>query len=145
LGIDSDSKEDILRGIDFAKKVDAYQLQPAILTPFPKTAIYEQLKKEDRIITKEWSSFDMMNVTFIPKKMSPWELQKLFLVAVRRFYTFSSSFKIGKIFGISFALRRMGMSFLVKLAVPTVYIVSSIAKNTNYYRIRHVGNRPETG
>lgn len=42
LGIDTDTREDIRRSVNFAKEINAYQLQPAILTPFPGTDVYEQ-------------------------------------------------------------------------------------------------------
>lgn len=144
LGIDTDSKEDINASVDFAKKVNAYQFQPAVLTPFPGTATFEQYEREHRMITKDWSIFDMMNVTFLPKNMTPWELQKLFLSAVKRFYTFFSSFKIGKIFGANFGLRRLGFSLVVKLGVPIIYLVSIFNKNTNLYKIRHMKLNPHT-
>lgn len=59
-----------------AKSIGAYQLQPAILTPFPGTPVYEQMVKENRMISTTWENFDMMNVTFKPKHESPWELQE---------------------------------------------------------------------
>jgi radical SAM superfamily enzyme YgiQ (UPF0313 family) len=46
LGIDTDGPEDIRRGVAFAKKINAYQLQPAVLTPFPGTPVYEQYCRE---------------------------------------------------------------------------------------------------
>ena len=42
LGLDEDSRRDIRRSVAFAKKINAYELQPAILTPFPGTPVYEK-------------------------------------------------------------------------------------------------------
>jgi radical SAM superfamily enzyme YgiQ (UPF0313 family) len=142
LGIDTDGKKDMRRSVDFAKKINAYQLQPAVLTPFPGTKVYEQYQREGRMLTKDWSLYDMMNVTFLPKCLSPWELQKEFFHAVKRFYTFFSSFWIGKIFGVRYGLRRIGLSLLIKLGVPLLYLVSMLGKRTNLYRLRHWN--PET-
>ena len=144
LGIDTDSSEDIRCSVDFAKKINAYQLQPAVLTPFPGTAVYEQYEREHRMISKDWSIFDMMNVTFLPKNMTPWKLQKQFFKAVKRFYTFLSSFKIGKIFGANFGLRRLGLSLLIKLGVPLLYLIAAFGKNTNLYKIKHMKLEPRT-
>ena len=99
LGLDSDTKEDLKRNVDFAKKINAYQLQPAILTPFPGTELFEEYRKGGRMITDDWAIFDMTNVTFWPKNMSPWELQAEFFKAARRFYSLPASFRIMKIFG----------------------------------------------
>lgn len=137
LGIDADSKEDILKGVKFSKNINAYQLQPAVMTPFPGTAVYEQYQSEHRILTRDWSLFDMMNVTFLPKKMSPWDLQKLFFKAVKKFYTFFSSFKIWKIFGANYGLRRIAFSFVVKIGVLGLNLVATFDKRTNLYRLKH--------
>lgn len=138
VGIDTDEKEDIMRSVEFSKKINAYQLQPAVMTPFPGTAVYEQYVKEGRMLTKDWSLFDMMNVTFRPKTMSPWELQKMFFKAVKRFYTFFSSFKIWKIFGANFGLRRIAFSFVVKIGVFGLNLVARFNKNTNLYKLKHL-------
>ncbi|MEA4902435.1 B12-binding domain-containing radical SAM protein [Desulfitobacterium sp.] len=140
LGIDTDGPEDIRRGVDFAKKINAYQLQPAIMTPFPGTAVYEQLEKEQRMVTQDWSVFDMMNVTFIPKKMSAWELQQEFLRAIRHFYTLPSSLKIAKTFGINFGLRRFGLALIIQIGVLGINLLSAFKKDTYLYKLRHLNS-----
>lgn len=137
LGIDHDSVEDIRRAVDFAKSIDAYQLQPAILTPYPGTPVYDQFVAEGRMITDDWSNFDMMNVTFQPKKMTPWELQMEFYHAVRSFYGVGSSFKIGRIFGFGYGVRRLGLSFFSHAGSRAAIFASSHVKNSPYYKIRH--------
>ena len=138
LGIDTDGQEDIARSVEFSKKINAYQLQPAVMTPFPGTAVYDQYIKENRMLTKDWSLFDMMNVTFRPKTMSPWELQQMFFKALKRFYTFFSSFKIWKIFGANFGLRRIAFSFVIKIGVFGLNLISMFDKRTNLYKLRHM-------
>jgi radical SAM superfamily enzyme YgiQ (UPF0313 family) len=137
LGIDTDNERDIKHSIAFAKRNHAYQLQPAVLTPYPKTKTYEQLEKEDRLITRDWSVFDMMNVTFLPRQMSPWKLQKLFLSATYRFYSCASSFQIWRIFGVHYGLRRFGLALLVKAVIPAMYLNSLANRNSHIYKIRH--------
>ncbi len=141
LGIDTDRQEDIMRSVDFSKKINAYQLQPAVMTPFPGTAVYMQYKKENRMLTEDWSLFDMMNVTFLPKTMTPWELQKMFFRAVKRFYTFFSSFRIWKVFGANFGLRRIAFSFVVKIGVFGLKLIALFGKHTNLYRLKHLPAR----
>ncbi len=137
LGIDTDSRSDLERSVQFSKKINAYQLQPAVLTPFPGTEVYRQLEKENRILTRDWSLFDMMNVTFLPKKMPPWELQKMFFRAVKQFYTFFSSFRIWKIFGAAYGLRRIAFSFVVKIGVFALSLVADFGRKTHLYRLKH--------
>ncbi|MCI1982353.1 MAG: B12-binding domain-containing radical SAM protein [Oscillospiraceae bacterium] len=142
LGIDTDSQDDIMRSVQFSKNINAYQLQPAVMTPFPGTAVYDQYQREHRMITKDWSLFDMMNVTFLPKKMSPWELQKMFFKAVKKFYTFFSSFKIWKIFGANYGLRRIAFSLIVKVGVFGLNLIATFNKKTNLYKLKHTQYSP---
>ncbi len=137
LGIDTDTREDIRRSVNFAKEINAYQLQPAILTPFPGTDVYEQYEQENRMITKDWSLFDMMNVTFVPKKLTPWELQMEFFHATNQFYTFSSSFKIGKLFGVNYGIRRLGLWLITSIGAQ-LYRISALKKDTYAYKLKHM-------
>lgn len=46
----------------------------SILTPYPGTPFFRRLEKEERILTREWSKYDMIHVVFQPKHMTPEEL-----------------------------------------------------------------------
>lgn len=137
LGLDADKPEDIKRSVDFAKSIHAYQLQPAILTPFPGTPVYAQFEKEGRMITHDWSWFDMMNVTFEPANMSPWELQEIFYATSKYFYDFKSAKVIGKLFGKEYERRRIGLAIMARLGVFGAHIASKVARGTCYYKLRH--------
>ncbi|WP_446899611.1 B12-binding domain-containing radical SAM protein [Clostridium sp. LBM24168] len=114
LGLDNDTKEDIENGERFCEEINAYQFQPAILTPFPKTPVYEYYKKEDRMLNNDWQYYDMMVVNFKPKNMSPYDLQSEFFKVAKSFYTLKSSFSIFKIFGFISGIRRIGLWAAVK-------------------------------
>ena len=137
LGLDEDTKEDMDRSVAFAKSIHAYQLQPAILTPYPGTPVYEKFKKENRMITDQWDWFDMMNVTFKPKHMTPWELQEEFYHAATSFYQYSDAKTIGKLFGREYGLRRWGLAFMTNLGVWGAHVASRIGKGHVYYDLRH--------
>lgn len=136
LGIDTDGAEDIRRSVEFAKKMNAYQLQPAVMTPFPGTAVYDQFTREGRMLTHDWSLFDMMNVTFVPQKLTPWQLQKEFYRAVRRFYSFFSSFTIMRLFGFRYGLRRMGLFAVLHIGALLPRLLS-LKKGTFYHALRN--------
>ncbi|MCD8045804.1 MAG: B12-binding domain-containing radical SAM protein [Clostridiales bacterium] len=136
LGLDDDTKEDIHRSIQFAKDIHAYQLQPAILTPYPGTPVYEEMKQEGRMLDGSWEQFDMMNVTFQPKNMSPWDLQEEFYKASLYFYDFKSTKIIKEQFGKEYGRRRIGLALLARLGVFGAHLASKI-KGTPYYQIRH--------
>lgn len=143
LGIDDDSIEDIHRSVAFAKSVNAYQLQCAILTPYPGTPVYEQFEKEGRMITHDWEQFDMMNVTFRPAKMSPWQLQEEFYKAVEYFYDFPSAKTMNRLFGPEFGLRRLGLAAMSRLGVLGAHICADHVPGSPYYRLKHLGKRKE--
>jgi len=142
LGIDTDGPEDIRRGVAFAKKINAYQLQPAVLTPFPGTPVYEQYCREGRMINNDWQCYDMINVTFVPKKMTPWELQEEFLRSIKSFYDFSGAIKIWKIFGYNYGLRRLGFAMVVSAGVGGMHLLSKINNGNPYYMLRHYKEEP---
>jgi hypothetical protein len=45
-----------------------------MLTPYPGTPFYDQFEAENRILTKDWSKYDLDHVVFKPKNMTPSEL-----------------------------------------------------------------------
>ena len=142
--MDSDTREDIRKAVDFVKEMDAYQLQPAILTPYPGTPVYEKMTKQHRMVTEDWSQFDMMNVTFRPKQMSPWELQEEFYRSVRSFYGFRSAFRIGKIFGWGYAIRRLGLWFFALSGSRGAEFAARHLPGTSYYQLRVLDEKNTT-
>lgn len=132
LGLDYDTKEDIRKAVEFSKKINAYQLQPAVLTPYPGTPLYEQFEEEGRILIKDWQYYDMMNVVFEPKNMSPWELEFEFFKAVNEFYNFSGAMKIFKIFGFEAGMRRLGLWIASKFG-KTFFKKKSEKEDGNIY------------
>jgi len=144
LGLDDDTKKDIDAAVVFAKEIDAYQLQPAVLTPYPGTPVYNQLKNENRLITDDWSLFDMMNVTFRPKNMTPWELQNEFYTAAVHFYNYKSCWKTGRLFGIEYGFRRFGFALFAHLGASTARLLSKQVKISPYYKLRHIDDNCKT-
>ncbi len=137
LGIDADSGDDIRKAVRFARDLDAYQLQPAILTPYPGTPVYQQFQAENRMLVPDWEQYDMMNVTFTPQNMNAWELQNEFYHAVTFFYDIFSSFRIGKIFGWGYAVRRLGLAFFARAGAFGARFAADHAEKTFYYKLKH--------
>lgn len=73
-GFDQDTPEIFDATVEALKKwnVDAAEIN--ILTPFPGTPLYDRLEREDRILTKDWTRYNQVDVVFQPKHMSPEEL-----------------------------------------------------------------------
>jgi radical SAM superfamily enzyme YgiQ (UPF0313 family) len=57
-GLEGETKETIQKTIDFALAQDPDSVQFSIITPFPGTRYYDQLKEKGYLLTKKWSDFD---------------------------------------------------------------------------------------
>jgi radical SAM superfamily enzyme YgiQ (UPF0313 family) len=62
----------------------------SILTPFPGTRLYHKMRSQGRILSHDWSRYDMNHVVFEPRGMSPQQLQQGFHWAYRHLYSWSS-------------------------------------------------------
>jgi anaerobic magnesium-protoporphyrin IX monomethyl ester cyclase len=82
-----DTVETIHDTIRFAKRLDTNVAQFAILTPYPGTAVYEQVK--DRIFKwrSPWSFFDMQHLVFKHDHLSFIRMEWLLLKAHLLYYT----------------------------------------------------------
>jgi anaerobic magnesium-protoporphyrin IX monomethyl ester cyclase len=82
-----DDAETIHDTIRFAKRLDTNVAQFAILTPYPGTAVYEQVK--DRIFKwrSPWSFFDMQHLVFKHDHLSFIRMEWLLLKAHFLYYT----------------------------------------------------------
>lgn len=141
LGLDNDTKEDIEKGEKFCEQINAYQFQPAILTPFPGTHVYESYKNENRMLNNDWQYYDMMVVNFKPKNMSPYDLQSEFFKVAKSFYTFKSSFSIFKIFGFVAGIRRIGLWVAVKFGEIFFKKKSNSSNGNVYNKLKELSNQ----
>ncbi len=87
LGMDTDTPESIRTTVSWALRGGVRSAQFLILTPFPGTRIYQELRDQGRMLFDDWSLYDGHHVTFQPANMSPAELQLLQLEAHDRFYS----------------------------------------------------------
>ncbi len=87
LGADSDKVETIRESVSFAKKHKIFTVQFLVLVPFKGTQIFEELEKQGRIFTKDWSLYDGHHVVFEPKEMSVYQLQRESFLAMKEFYS----------------------------------------------------------
>ncbi len=85
-GFDSDKKEIFKDTVRFLIKNKVSTVSFNILTPYPGTKIYEELKKENRLTTTNWRYYDHNTVVFKPKNMTPYELQIGKFNARKKFY-----------------------------------------------------------
>ena len=77
-GLDSDSAEDLRNRTQYAISSGIDAMQATILTPLPGTRLFKRLEKENRLLytnyPKDWERYHFHEVSHIPLKMTPEEL-----------------------------------------------------------------------
>ena len=84
LGSPEEGRADIRSTIRFARKMDTNIAQFTLLTPYPGTALYDELK--DRIVVKDWSKYDGNHAVFKHPTIPRIELQLWSIWAYIAFY-----------------------------------------------------------
>ncbi|MFH1209884.1 MAG: radical SAM protein [archaeon] len=86
LGYESDTKESIKATLDYAIKLNTFLARFAVFTPYPGTDFFEDLKKQDKILTYDYERYTQFNLIFKHKNFDNKELQKMLSEAYRRYY-----------------------------------------------------------
>jgi radical SAM superfamily enzyme YgiQ (UPF0313 family) len=73
-GFDEDTQDIFETTLDTVNDWGIDALEVNILTPYPGTPLYDRLSNEGRILTRDWSRYNQVDVVFQPKHMSPKEL-----------------------------------------------------------------------
>jgi radical SAM superfamily enzyme YgiQ (UPF0313 family) len=89
-GFDNDTKGIFDETVQFLKKNKVSTVSFNILTPYPGTKTYDDLKKANRLITTDWRYYDHNTVVFKPINMTPLELQAGKIRARKTFYRITS-------------------------------------------------------
>ncbi|MCD6377570.1 MAG: B12-binding domain-containing radical SAM protein [Planctomycetes bacterium] len=96
-GFDSDDWQDCMNAVRFAQRTNLCMSCYPILTPYPGTAIFEQFRRQGRLLTTEWDKYNGATVVFKPKKMTEQQLRHAQMAAFYEFYTPKSMFRRLKI------------------------------------------------
>ena len=86
LGLDDHTEDFIKRLVDFLLEIELDLAEFTVLTPFPHTKAYDDLKQQDRIISYDWNDYSADKVVYQPKHMSAEKLQQLLHFAWDTFY-----------------------------------------------------------
>ena len=89
-GMDHDTPDVFLETARFAVEAQIDLPRFAITAPFPGTALYRRLEREDRILTRNWELYDGQHVVFQPAGMSVRQLQQGTEQAWKYTYSMSS-------------------------------------------------------
>lgn len=88
-GFDTDDASVFDEAADYIAEAKFDLPQISIYTPFPGTPLFEQLEKEGRILTRNWSLYNGQHVVFQPLKMSAEELARGTDLVRKRAYSWS--------------------------------------------------------
>ena len=76
-GFLGETKETIQETIDYSLSLGPDSVQFSILTPFPGTRLFEELDRQGKILTRDWSKYDgHYNCVFKPDNLSPKDLEE---------------------------------------------------------------------
>ena len=99
LGMDNHDEDYIKRLVDFLLEINLELAEFTILTPFPHTQTYDDMKAQNRILSHDWDLYTADKVVFQPRLMTPEKLQELYFYAWDTFYKEEAQFfKMYKMF-----------------------------------------------
>ncbi len=76
VGMENDMADVFDNLYGFIEETSLYATNITVLTPFPGTETYEKLKREDRLFSKDWSTYNGFELTFQPNNMTIGEFEK---------------------------------------------------------------------
>jgi radical SAM superfamily enzyme YgiQ (UPF0313 family) len=87
VGADSDTAQTVRETVAFAERHGIDSLMLNVLTPGLGTKQYEQMDAGNRIFENRWQFYDGQHVIFVPRQMTPLELQTAVVNGYRHFYS----------------------------------------------------------
>jgi radical SAM superfamily enzyme YgiQ (UPF0313 family) len=90
LGFDHDRKDVFVRTAGW---IEENRLECAtfhILTPYPATPLFRQMESEGRLLHRDWALYDTSHAVFLPRNMSPEELEQGYSWMYRRLFSHAS-------------------------------------------------------
>lgn len=88
-GLEHDTPETFAQTGRFIEQaIDIPQL--SLLTPFPGTLQYRQMKREQRLLHEDWSQYDITHVVFRPRHMTPAQLEQGYRRLAERTFSYGA-------------------------------------------------------
>ena len=92
-GLDEDDQTVFAPTVEMINELKIDIPRYAIYTPYPGTQLFYRLQAEGRLLHSQWEYYDTQHVVFLPKKMSPQELDAGFKWAYQQTFTVRSILK----------------------------------------------------
>jgi len=121
-GSDGDDESVFEKTVEFVQKLKIDLPRYALFTPFPGTQLYEELDKNDRIIEKNWSLYDVEHCVIQPKQMTKDKLEEGLQ------WAWEQTYKVGSIAKRIFSINS---KFLINIPLNIGYKL--YAKRLNHF------------
>jgi radical SAM superfamily enzyme YgiQ (UPF0313 family) len=139
-GFDADEKTVFADTLQWLINNKVETMTAHILTPYPGTRFYKELKSQNRIISEDVSRYNTSNVVFKPAQMSAEELYQGYLGMYRNFYSWKNMvrrFPDNKKIRIPYILFNLGYRKFGKLTsfigrFGLMHALGSIARRISY-------------
>lgn len=92
-GLDHDDGDVFRRTVDWGIEHSITTATFHILTPYPGTRLFQQMEREGRIISHDWSKYDTRTVVYKTVGLTAEELKQGYDWAYREFYSWRNIFK----------------------------------------------------
>jgi radical SAM superfamily enzyme YgiQ (UPF0313 family) len=86
-GFDDDDASIFDETVEFLQRVRIPSATFNVLTPYPGTEIYDQLKAENRLLTRDWTYYDHCTPVYIPRRMTVDQLYDGYRYAKKSFFS----------------------------------------------------------
>ena len=78
------TKGNMKKSINFIKNLDIDIIAFSVLTPFPGTPMYQELKEEKLIVTQDWSKYTIYNPVIKTYTMGPNDLREILIHSIKK-------------------------------------------------------------
>ncbi|MEM8889904.1 MAG: radical SAM protein [Bacteroidota bacterium] len=92
-GLDDDGPDVFKRTVDWGVENSLTTATYHVLTPYPGTALFEEMEAQDRILTRDWDLYDTRHVVYETRRLSAKELEDGYWWAYKEFYKWKNIFK----------------------------------------------------
>ncbi len=92
-GFDEDTPDIFDTTLEKIYELEIDVMEINILTPYPGTPLYNRLEKEGRILTKDWSRYNQVDIVYQPKNMTVQELYDGTRRVAKEFYSWKDIIK----------------------------------------------------
>jgi radical SAM superfamily enzyme YgiQ (UPF0313 family) len=89
-GLDGEDPDVFSRTVDWAVQSGITTATFHILTPYPGTALFEDMAAQGRITTRDWDAYDTRHVVYRPSGLSPEDLKRGYDWSYEAFYRWTS-------------------------------------------------------